>query len=137
MRTTKFSWTFPLLFIIVFLGIYLALQYYKEGMTSAPPQNSSVVKSIAYTLAGVPYNMTAPSRVWRDPHGEVVWLWEEVPPKLIQLKAISDGHVGQTLTLDLDKNKYIWDSLPPNGVQVGEIGNTSTTMPPSQITPTS
>jgi hypothetical protein len=121
MRPTKFSWTFPLLFIIVFLGIYLALRYYKEGLTTAPPQNSSVVNSINYTLGGQPYKMDAPPRVWTDPHQSsdgttVNWLWEEVPPTLVQLNAISQDHVGQTLTLDLTNNQYIWSESQEKGV---------------------
>lgn len=130
MRPTKFSWTFPLLFIIVCLGIYLALRYYKEGLTTAPSQNPSVEKTIEYTLNSQKYKMTAPPRVWTDPHvfsdGTTVnWLWEEVSPKSVKLKAISPDHIGQTLTLDFDNKKYIWDNNSPEGVQTGDITSTS------------
>ena len=118
MRPTKFSWTFPLLFIIVFLGIYLALRYYKEGLTTASLKDSRVVNSIKYTLNGQDYTMTA-SRNWADPHGENVWVWQEDEsddPNLVKLSAISPAHVGQTLTLDLVNNQYNWSESPQSGV---------------------
>jgi len=127
MRTTKFSWTFPLLFIIVFLGIYLALRYYKEGLTTASLKDSRVVNSINYTLGGQPYTMNA-SRVWSDPHGNDVWVWKEeasTDPNLVKLNAISPNHPGQTLTLDLDNNQYIWTEVPGKDPIVGVITSTS------------
>lgn len=118
MRPTKFSWTFPLLFIIVFLGIYLALRYYKEGLTTASLENPRVVNSIKYTLGGVNYEMNA-SRTWTDPHGGIAWVWQEelsTDPNLVQLKAISKDHAGQTLTLNLANNQYIWSGSNEIGV---------------------
>jgi hypothetical protein len=106
----KLSWTFPLLFIIVFLIMYLGVRYYKEGLTTASLANPRVVNTIRYNLGNEIGTMTA-SRVWSDPHGSEVWLWAEdasTDPNLVQLKAISPQHVGQTLTLDLAKNQYIW-----------------------------
>jgi len=111
----KLSWTFPLLFIIVFLVMYLGVRYYKEGLTTASIENPSIVNSISYNLGNEIGTMTA-SRVWSDSHGPEVWLWVEdasTDPNLVQLNAISPNHDGQTLTLDLNENQYIW-TIPGN-----------------------
>jgi hypothetical protein len=124
MRRFRGSWIFPAVVIVVLILAYFLVKHFKEGLVTSSLSSPApiAVNSISYKIGEATNNMTA-QRVWRDPHGDEVWLWQETAsndPNLIQMTAISPEHIGQTLTLDLNKNQYIW-TVPGEGPMTFDI----------------
>lgn len=128
MRKFTLSLIFPVVFILVILS-FISGRYFREGLVTTQLLDPSPVllNTVSYKLDDGSVNTMTSNRVWTDPHGNEMWIWQEdvtSDPNLITMKAISPQHINQTLTLNIKENKYTW-TVPGNNPYVFPILKTS------------